>query len=181
VLNMYPMRGWEVVLGQLLAPVAILAGVQWVLLLISGVLLWTAPGSHLSRPEIVGIGASAGLILPMLDLIIFQIPNAAVLLFPAWFHTGKERAQGIEVTGQRIIAVFAQLLVLVLALIPAAAAFGAVFFVLTQLVFMVNRAVAVVPASLSVVVILGVEASLGIVLLGKVFERFDISSELPPS
>jgi putative ABC exporter len=179
VLKMYPMRGWEVALGELLAPVAILSGVQWVLLLISGVLLWSAPPSHLSRPAILAIGGGAALILPMLDLIIFQIPNAAVVLFPAWFQIGKERAQGIEVTGQRIIAIFAQLLVFILALIPAAIAFGAVFFPL-QILFG-SRAIAMAPALVASALFLGAEAALGIILLGQVFDRFDVSSELPPS
>jgi len=178
VLKMYPMRGWEVALGELLAPVAILTAVQWVLLMIAGVLLWSAPGSHLSRPFILGIAAGAALILPMLDLIIFQIPNAAVLLFPAWFQVGKERAQGIEVTGQRIIAVFAQLLVFIVVLIPAAIAFGAVFFPL-QLV--VSRALATAPALIASAIVLGFEASVGVMFLGQIFDRFDVSSELPPS
>lgn len=178
VLKMYPLRGWEIVLGELLAPTAILAGVQWVLLLVSGVLLWNAPGSHLSRPEIVGIGTGAALIVPVLNLIVLQIPNAAVLLFPAWLQTGKDRSQGIEVTGQRIIAVLAQLLVFIATLVPAALGFGAAYFT-TQL--FLGRFVAIIPASLAATGILAAEAALGIVLLGKLFERFDVSSELPVS
>ena len=187
VLKMYPLRGWEVALGELLAPVAILSGVQWVLLLISGVLLWNAPASHLSRPAIAAIGSGAALVLPMLNLIIFQIPNAAVLLFPAWFQIGKERAQGIEITGQRIISVFAQLLVFTLALIPAAIAFGTVFFPLRMLLSQAMAAsatealIALAPSLVVAALVLGVEAALGILLLGKVFDRFDISSELPTS
>ena len=179
VLKMYPLRGWEVALGELLAPVAILTGVQWVLLLISGVLLWTAPASsNLTRSALFAIGAGAAVVLPMFDLILFQIPNAAVLLFPAWFQVGKERAQGIEVTGQRIIAVFAQLLAFILALIPAAIAFATVFFPLQMVI---NRAVAVAPALIASALVLGAEAALGILLLGQVFERLDVSSEIPTS
>ena len=176
VLKMYPMRGWQIVLGELLAPVAILSGVQWVLLLVSGVLLWSAPGSHLSRPAVLGIGLGAAPILPLLNLMVFQIPNAAVLLFPAWLQTGKDRGQGIEVTGQRIIAVLAQLLVFILALIPATLAFGAAYFV-SEL--FLGRFAAVVPASVAAGGVLAAEAALGIMLLGKLFERFDVSSELP--
>jgi hypothetical protein len=185
VLKMYPLRGWEVALGELLAPVAILTGVQWVLVLISGVLLWASPSSHLSRSAVMAIGACAVLVLPMLNLIIFQIPNAAVLLFPAWFQIGKERAQGIEVTGQRIIAVFAQFLVFILALIPASIAFGAVFFPLRMLLAqamsdgVASGLIAAAPGLVVAAVVLGAEAALGIVLLGRAFEKFDVSSELP--
>jgi len=98
-----------------------------------------------------------------------------VLLFPAWLQGGKERAQGIEVTGQRIIAIFAQLLVFIVTLIPATIVFGIVFYP-TQLAF--GRAVAVVPASVAATLVLAAEAALGIFLLGRIFERFDVSAEL---
>ena len=178
VLKMYPMRGWEIIFGELLAPAAILTGVQWILLLVSGVLLWTAPGSWLSQSAIVAVGIGAALIMPMLDLIVMQIPNAAVLLFPAWLQGGKERAQGIEVTGQRIIAIFAQLLVFIVTLIPATIIFGIVFYP-TQLAF--GRPAAIVPASVAATLVLAAEAALGIVLLGRIFERFDVSAELAAS
>src|SRR4030095_9193157 len=35
ILKMYPLRGWQVVLGELLAPATILTGVQWCLVLLS--------------------------------------------------------------------------------------------------------------------------------------------------
>jgi ABC-2 type transport system permease protein len=178
VLKMYPVRGWEIALGELLAPAAILTGLQLVLLLISSVLLWSAPISQLGRPATLAIGAGAALVVPVLNLIILQIPNAAVLLFPAWIQMGKDRAHGIELTGQRIIAIFGQLLVFVLTLIPAVVAFGAVFFA-SKLMF--GQTVAIFTASVAAALILAAEAALGVVLLGRLFERFDVSSELPVS
>jgi hypothetical protein len=175
IIKLYPIRGWEVALGEVLAPVAILTGVQWLLLLISATLLWSAPTSHLSRSATLGIGIGTAMVVPMLNLIILQIPNAAVVLFPAWFQSGKERAHGIEVTGQRIIAMVGQLLVFILTLIPAAIAFGAVLF-FSEMLF--GRAVAIVLASAFAACILAAEASLGIVLLGRLFDRLDVSSEL---
>jgi hypothetical protein len=176
VIKMYPIRGWEVVLGEMLAPVAILTGLQWLLLIISGVLLWSAPMSQLGRPATLAICTGAALVVPVLNLIILQIPNAAVLLFPAWLQVGKERAHGIELTGQRIIAIFGQLLVFILTLIPAAIAFGAGFLLFEMLL---GRAVAIVSASMVAALVLAAEAALGILLLGRFFERFDISSEFP--
>jgi hypothetical protein len=176
VLKMYPIHGWEVVLGEMLAPMAILSGVQWLLLLISGVLLWSSPMPQIGRPATVAVGFGAALVVPVLNLIILQIPNGAVLLFPAWLQVGKERAHGIELTGQRIIAIFAQLLVFILALIPAAIAFGSGFFVSEMLL---GRLVGIVLASALAALVLAGEAALGIILLGKFFERFDISAEFP--
>ncbi|HTL16057.1 MAG TPA: hypothetical protein VL793_02415, partial [Patescibacteria group bacterium] len=177
MLKMYPIRGWEVALGELLAPATILTGVQWLLLLIATILLWHGPSSFFTRPITLGIGAGAALMVPLLNLIILQIPNAAVVLFPAWFQTGKDRAAGIEVTGQRIIAIFAQLLVFVIAMIPTTIAF-AVLFVISQP--LLGRPIAILFASSGSAIVLGAEAAVGILLLGRLFERFDISAELPP-
>jgi hypothetical protein len=174
ILKMYPIRGWEVALGELLAPVTILTGAQWVLLLIAEALLLSAPTTYFTRPLTVGVGFGAALIVPMLNLIILQIPNAAVVLFPAWFQTGKERAHGFEVTGQRIIAIFAQLVVFIIALIPAAVAFVAVLLVLENIV---GRTIGIAAASAVAATILGIEGALGVALLGKLFERLDLSAE----
>jgi hypothetical protein len=176
ILKLYPIRGWEVALGELLAPVTILTGVQWLLLLIFAMLFWNSPSPYLDRSARLGIAVGAALIVPLLNLIVLQIPNAAVLLFPAWFQPGKERTAGIEVTGQRIISIFAQFLVFILAMIPATIAFGAVFFLWHNAL---DRPVAIVFGSVAASFVLAIEAALGIVLLGWLFERFDISAELP--
>ena len=65
------------------------------------------------------MGFGAALVIPMLDLITLQIPNAATLLFPAWFQATKGGGQGIEVMGQRLIFMIGQLVVFILALVPA--------------------------------------------------------------
>jgi ABC-2 type transport system permease protein len=174
ILKMYPIRGWELALGELLTPVTILTGVQWVLLLMSGALLLSAPPPYLSRALTLGLGFGAALIVPMLNLIILQIPNAAVVLFPAWFQPGKERAHGFEVTGQRIIAIFAQLVVFIISLIPAAVAFIVVFLIGDKVV---GRTLAISAASIVAATVLGVEGALGVALLGKLFERLDLSTE----
>jgi putative ABC exporter len=178
MLKMYPLRGWQVALGELLAPTSILTGVQWLLLTIAAVLLWNAPSSYLTRSAILAVAFGAALILPLLNLIILQIPNAAAVLFPAWFQTGKDRTAGIEVTGQRIIAIFAQLLVFIITIIPAALAFSLVFFVSQKFL---PRPIAIIAGSTTAALVLAAESSLGVLLLGHLFERFDLSAELPPA
>ncbi len=113
----------------------------------------------------------------MLNLITLQIPNAAVLLFPAWFQTGKEGPHGIEATGQRLIFMLGQLLVFIVALIPAAACFAGVFFLLK---LFGGVALALPLASIAAALVLTAEALLGLMLLGWLFERFDLSAELGP-
>jgi hypothetical protein len=115
----------------------------------------------------------------MLDLLLLLIPNAAVLLFPAWIQAGREGPRGIEATGQRLILVLGQLLVFAVTLLPAAAVSAAVFFVI-KLALGAAIAVALPPAAVAAAVILAVEAGLGVMLLGRLFERFDLSAELNP-
>jgi hypothetical protein len=113
----------------------------------------------------------------VLNLILLQIPNAAVLLFPAWFQPGRAGTGGIEVTGQRLIALLGQMLALVVALLPAAAAFAAAFF-LAKL--FLSLTLAVLFASAIAALVLAVEAALGLLFLGRLFARFDVGAESAP-
>jgi ABC-2 type transport system permease protein len=175
VLKMYPLPGWQIVLGELLGPALILTSIQW-LLVVAGVIFC----SRSQLPLLTGwasfaFGFSIAVIAPTINLITLQIPNAAVLLFPAWFQSGKDGPQGIEATGQRIIFVLGQLIVFILALIPAVLAFSLVFFVMKVLL---TVTVAIPFASVAAALILTGEASLGLLLLGRVFDRLDVSAEL---
>ena len=172
MLKTFPMRGWQIALGEILAPVVVLAGCQSMLLLVGFGLVLFLPGKHETLMLVIGI--SAACLLPTLDFLMLLIPNAAVLLFPSWVQAGKDSPRGIEATGQRLIFAVGQFLVLLLALVPAALAFAAVYFPL-KLAF---GPVAPLPfASLAAAVIVAVEAGLGVRLLGRWFERFDVTEE----
>ena len=172
ILKTYPLRGWQIALGEILAPVAVLAGFQWLLLLVGFGLVVFLRGKH--EALMLAIGISAACLLPALDFLMLLIPNAAVLLFPSWIQAGKDSPRGIEATGQRLIFAVGQLLVLLLTLLPAALAFAAVYFPL-KLAF---GPVAPMPfASLAATVVVAVEAGLGVRLLGRLFERFDVTEE----
>ena len=172
ILKTFPLRGWQIALGEILAPVAVLAGFQWLLLVVGFGLVVFLPGKH--EALMLAIGISAAGLLPVLDFLLLLIPNAAVLLFPSWIQAGKDSPRGIEATGQRLILAVGQLLVLLLALEPATLAFVAVYFPL-KLAF---GPVAPVPfAALAAALIVAVEAGLGVMLLGRWFERFDVTEE----
>ena len=70
ILKLYPMPGWQVVLGEMLAPAAILAGAQWALLLLAFLLcpasLGGAPAPMVLR---IAVALSAALVLPCVDFI----------------------------------------------------------------------------------------------------------------
>ena len=67
-----------------------------------------------------------------------------------------------------------QFFILLLALLPAALAFVGVLFLLK---LALGYAAAVPFAALAATIILAVEAGFGVMLLGKLFERFDVSEE----
>jgi len=176
VLKMYPLPGWQIVLGELLGPVIILTALQWLLVLIGVGFASRTDLALLTGWHSLGFGLGIAVLAPMLNLVTLQIPNAAVLLFPAWFQAGKDGPQGIEATGQRIVFMLGQLIVFILALIPAVLAFGAVFVLVKFLVSSVS--VAIPLASLAAALVIGGEAALGLLLLGRIFDRLDVSSEL---
>jgi len=174
VLKTFPMRGWQVALGEILAPTIILTGVQWLLLIVAVVCLTQANHEGLPGGLVVMIGLSAALVLPLLNVILLLIPNAAVLLFPAWFQLGRDGTQGIEATGQRLIFALGQLLAFVVALIPVVAVSAVVFFLVN---FVTGVFLAVPVATIASVMVLTIEAGLGVMWLGRLFERFDLSVE----
>ena len=174
ILKTYPMRGWQIALGELLAPSAALTAIQWSLLILVLGLFSQPATAKLGWLCWLGLGFGAALIIPMLNLITLQIPNGATLLFPAWFQASKGGAAGIEVTGQRLIFMIGQMLVFIVALLPAAALFAGVFFLVKMLIGM---AIAIPLASIAAAIVLGAEAAGGVLLLGWFFERFDVSAE----
>jgi ABC-2 type transport system permease protein len=172
VLKTFPLRGWQIALGEILAPVVVLITFQWLLLLVGAGLLLYLAGKQTAL--FLAIAAGAAVLLPVLDVLLLLIPNAAVLLFPSWIQTGKDSPRGVEATGQRLIFALGQMLALLLALVPAAVAFTAGLFLLK---LALGLAAAVPLASLAAAIIVAVEAGFGVLLLGKLFERFDVTEE----
>jgi len=172
ILKTFPLHGWQIALGEVLAPVAVLAVFQWLLLFVGAGLLLYLPGKE--KALFLAIAAGALVLLPVLDMVVLLVPNAGVLLFPSWIQTGKDSPRGIETAGQRMIFAFGQMLVLLVALLPPAAVFTGVFLLLR---LSLGLAAAVPVASFAAALVLAAEAGLGVMLLGKLFERFDVTEE----
>jgi hypothetical protein len=178
VLKTFPLRGWQIVLGELLTPVAILSVVFWLALVT--VYLSLPAGTFERIPPGVHTGAALGLAVLGPPFLAIQVlmPNAATVLFPAWVQTTRDQTErGIEVLGQRLIFLAGQLLVTALAVLPALI-LGSLVFLGTNLV--VGPATGAATALVSMAALLAFEAWLGIRWLGGRFEALDISSELGP-
>ena len=174
VLKLYPLRGWQVVAGELLAPLTILTVVQWSLLLLGALLMVTGGGARGMPKFSLAWIAVAALLTPFWNGLALLIPNAAVLLFPGWFQSHAGTPQGIEVAGQRLLLMFGQLLVIGVALLPAGLAF-ALGFVPLRLAG--ATAIAPLTGAAAAAVALAGEIVLGIWLVGKLFDRFDLAAE----
>ena len=172
ILKTFPVPAWQIALGEILAPVAVLTGFQWLTLIPTTALSVYLPGNHQSL--FLAICLSSAILLPVMDFILLLIPNTAVLLFPSWIQTGKDSPRGIEATGQRLIFAIGQLLVLTLTLLPAALAFSIVYF---PLKFVAGPAIGVVFAAPAAAVVLAGEAATGVYLLGRLFDRLDVAEE----
>lgn len=176
LLKSFPLRGWQVVAGEILAPAVILTVIHWLLILMAAVCVGALAQGQLSGTLLLAIGFGAALVLPGFNLISLLIPNAAVLLFPAWFQAGRQGPAGLEATGQRLIFAIGQFLAFALSLIPAGIGF-LIVFLLVRLVL--GDAVAVALGAVVAAVALAAEVALGVLLLGRCFERFDLSAEPP--
>lgn len=178
ILKTYPLRGWQIILGELLTPAAILTGVLWLLLAPATILLWPEPeaGSTLSSAGHMVAACGLALVMPALVLVQLLVPNAAALVFPAWFHATRARGGGPEVVGQRMIFFFAQVLAMAGALLPAAALGAGVVLALH---WIVGVPAAVALAAVAALAVLLTEVWCGVRWLGRRFEQLDLSVDRP--
>jgi ABC-2 type transport system permease protein len=174
VLKLFPLRGWQIVTGEILAPVVILTIVQWLLLI--GILVMTlmteAPVGLIQLP--LSWLMAAALIAPFWNGLSLLIPNATVLLFPGWFQARTDAPQGIEVTGQRLLLFLGQIVLISVTVVPA----GLVFALGFAPVFMAGaKNLAPLVGAAGAAVMFAAEIAGGVWLVGKLFDRFDLAAE----
>jgi ABC-2 type transport system permease protein len=179
MLKAYPLPGWRILLGSLLAPTVLLTGIAWLLLLAASLSVAPSAGKALwLTPQLrVITGLALAVLMPALCAVQLLVPNAATLLFPAWSQTSRNMGGGMDVMGQRLIFFAGQLVCLVVALLPAVALGGGTIF-LTQ--WLIGPPAAVALAVVPVLAVFLGDVWLGVRLLGPRFDRLDISAELRP-
>lgn len=181
ILKTYPLHGWQIMLGEMLTPVAILTVLLWLMLFAATVLMpsfgmprmsWLTPGVRAAAIF------SLALLAPLLCMSQLLIVNAATVLFPAWTQAGGNQSQqGIDVMGQRIVFMFGQMLAMMIMFVPAGIA-GVLTLLLARA--FIGVPVALCVTALVVAAVLVVEIGLGVGWLGGRFERLDLSRELRP-
>jgi hypothetical protein len=175
ILKTYPMEGWRLALGELLAPTAILTVVLWTMLFASACAIGTSEdGDWLTLGVRVTVVVCLGLAVPLVCLLQLIVPNWIMVLMPGWYQASRSRIGGIETFGQRLMFGVIQLFFALAAFAPAAGAAGLVIF---SSKWVIGAGPAVVLAALVVLPVLAGEAAFGLWWLGGRFEKFDLSAE----
>jgi ABC-2 type transport system permease protein len=165
LIKTWPVNGATLVRGEVMAPAALLTAIAW-FSAIGGLVF--ARGTRIEPSVIV----AALVVAPGIILLQLLAQNAIAVMWPSWVVTNTTRVRGIDVMGQRMIMMFGLLLVLVVAVVPAAlvaALTGLALSVVTGRIFVI------VPA-LAAALVLFAEAFLASHLIGKMLDRTDVSA-----
>jgi hypothetical protein len=178
VVKTYPLRGWQVVLGEMLAPIMLITAIEWLLLAMMAIAAATLTGDVGFVVLSSGLGAVAiGLLVPPVVGLMIGIPFAATLYFPSWMSAVGHAGGGVDAMGQRMIFAGGYLIVLIVALLPASIVAAAPYFILLWLSG--SSAAALLAGAVAAGLALFGELSVMIWWLGGRYERFDLSAEAP--
>jgi hypothetical protein len=174
VLKTWPIRGVSIVLGELLAPAAVLSAVAWLAIAAAAL----AAGDSVVRAVAAGgatrlsAALAAMLIAPALIFTQLVVHNGLAILFPAWARIGHARAAGVEMMGQSMLMMVGVMLAVGGALIPAV-------LLATLAGFVLHAAVGAAPVMVTAAVLAAVlvgECLLAVAALGSALDRTDISA-----
>jgi hypothetical protein len=178
ILKASPLRGWQIVLGELSSPMVLIVFTQWLLLLVVAISFGTDSSAvWMTAANIVMAAVAITVIAPPLCGLMLCVPFAGLLYFPAWTMASGSRGGGIEVIGQRMIFLGAYVLLLALSLVPVVILGGLVFLLVKWLLGIV---LALFLTALVSGITLGVELAAAIWWLGERVERFDLSEATQP-
>ena len=175
LLKTYPIPGWQIALGELAGPVLLGTLMQWSSLGTGLLLLRLSGPAHGIAALLFYVAGGLALLLPFFNFSMAILPCAGALLFPGWFRPQENAGPGIENTGMRLLLGITQLLAVLAALVPVAF-FGALAW------FAAGKFTAVfewhaLAAGGTAILILAMEAGLGIAWLGSLYDKFDVSTE----
>jgi len=128
--------------------------------------MFTAPRLKLPLSYV----AAAVLLAPGVILVQLLIQNLIAVLWPSWVLIGAHQARGIDVMGQRMIMMLGMLVVLVVAVLPAAIAGVAVGFAL----YWSTQTIHILLPSIVAAIVLLAETWIGSEAVGKFLERTDV-------
>lgn len=178
VLKSYPIAGDRLIAAEIAAPLAVISILEMLFATSAAVLIGMSgtikppPFRFVATPQFI-----VTVLLLTLPVIAVQllIRNAVPVLFPAWAGRGKDEPRGFVMTGQRLVILAGNLLVLAVALIPAAVVFLPSLWIAYK--FFAGNPAFVAVATMPAVGVLLAEVWIGVRALGAQFETIDISNE----
>jgi ABC-2 type transport system permease protein len=174
LIKTYPLPGWQIALGELIGAVVIGSILQWAVIGIGAFLASAFIGN---LPDgwayLTMIAGGLAVLLPAFNLATAILPSGAALMFPGWFRPQDATSQGLENTGIRLMVGISQLLAMALALLPVA------FFSVCAWYIAGKFGLLPIWKAFSAIgiggFILALESALGVVWLGNLYDRFDLS------
>ncbi|MEO8037014.1 MAG: hypothetical protein ABI837_21485, partial [Acidobacteriota bacterium] len=182
LLKGYPLSGERLVAAEIAAPLIIVSIVELLLLTASAVMLQLGGVEStrwlrlLANPEFITLAILFATPICAAQLLI---RNTAAIMLPAWASRSKEDPRGIVMTGQRLLMLIGNLILLTVVLLPSALVLGAGLWISHR--YFGGNPVALALASAPAIALLVAEVYFGIKVLGAQFERIDVSNELDPA
>lgn len=176
VLKSYPISGERLIAAEIAAPLLVISILEMLFATSASIMMGLGEANkftkYLATPQF--IVAVLLLTIPVCAVQLV-IRNAIPVLFPAWAMRSKDEPRGFVMMGQRIITLAGNLVVLVIALIPAAIVFLPSVWLAFQ--FFSGNPAFVAVATMPAVAVLLAEVWMGIKALGAQFEQLDITNE----
>lgn len=177
VLKSYPLAGDRLVAAEMAAPLFAIGALN---------ALFAVCGSVLIRlgGEAGRLAKFAGTPQFIVTILILTLPICAVLLlirnamplyFPAWTMRPADDPRSFVTIGQRIVVLFANLIALAIAMIPAALVFLPSVWIAVK--FFSGNAIFVAVATVPAAAVIVFEVWLGVKALGARFDAMDVSNE----
>jgi ABC-2 type transport system permease protein len=176
LLKSFPLSGERLVAAEIAAPLLIVSVVELILLCITAVLAQAAhvhgPLAHAADPQFITLALLFAIPICAAQLVI---RNATPLILPAWAARSKEEPRGLVMTGQRLVLLAGNLIVLSVVLLPAAL-LGVPAFILSRH-FFAGSPVALAVATMPSIALLFAEVYFGIKALGAQFDNIDVTND----
>lgn len=176
-LKTFPLSGERLVAAEMAAPMIVMSIVELIFLGVTALYInFRVAGGGIARFATPQNIVCVFIFAVPICAILTVMRNAAVLLFPAWTIRSKEEPRGLVVTGQHLVVVVGNAIVLAVSLIPAAIVFLPAVLIASR--FFSGSPGFLAVASLPPLAIIAGEVWLGVRMLGKYFDSFDASNEL---
>jgi ABC-2 type transport system permease protein len=176
ILKSYPISGERLLMAEMAAPLVVLTALEMMLLTAMNVVMRHAGDKRfdlLASAEFIVIALLFAIPICGTQLLIH---NAAPVLLPGWAIRSKEDVRGFAASGQRMVLFLGNVLVLSVALAPAALLFLPAWWIS-------HRYFGRSPGGLAILIspsvaLLAFEVWLGTKLLGSQLDRIDVANEI---